>query len=112
MAERVLHEKKLEDLTKMYKQRLQAQQQQLQKLPTERVMQRDSRGNKWFQVVHYCSKHGYNHSHSNARCKDKDKPGWIPDASHDDPKGGATHNADKYQQWFNPYNKTYATKLP
>ena len=34
----------------------------------QRISQRDSHGHKWFKVAHYCSKHGYNISHSNDNC--------------------------------------------
>ena len=40
------------------------------------------------------------------------KPGWIADTTINDHKGGSTLNEDKYQHWFNPYNRTYALKLP
>ena len=86
-------------------------------VPDERIMQRDNRGNKWFQIAHYCSKHGYNHSHSNANCRDKHKPSeqynaWVDRATHEDHKGGSNRNSDKYLQWFNPYTKKYTNNVP
>ena len=44
----------------------------------QRISQRDSHGHKWFKVAHYCSKHGYNISHTNNNCRDREQPGGHP----------------------------------
>merc|ERR1711884_928418 len=81
----------------------------------QRVKQQDSYGNNWFQVAHYCSKHGYNISHSNEYCRDRNKPGrdtWIQGATHADHKGGSDKNKEHYLQWFNPNSKRHAPAPP
>ena len=82
----------------------------------ERIKQKDSNGNNWFQVAHYCSKHGYNYTHSNANCKDKLKPAdyfdaWVEGATHEDHKGGSNRNSNKYLLWFNPFTKKYTNNV-
>ena len=84
-------------------------------IPNEKVIHKDNTGSKWLKVTHYCSKHGYNVSHSNANCRDKHKPGahnWTDGATATDNKGGNTRNADKYMQWYNPDTKTHAPNPP
>ena len=83
----------------------------------ERIKHKDSKGNNWFQIAHYCSKHGYNHTHSNANCRDKHKPSdhydaWVEGATHQDHKGGSNRKSDKYLQWFNPFTKKYTSDIP
>lgn len=39
----------------------------------QRIKQKDLCGNNWFQVGHYCSKHGYSISHTNDNCRDRNK---------------------------------------
>ena len=83
--------------------------------PNECITHKDSNGNKWFKRMHYCSKHGYNVSHSNQNCRDKHKAGglpWIDGATAADNKGGSTRDVDKYQQWFNPSTKEHASVPP
>ena len=83
--------------------------------PEEGIMQQDSKGQKWYKVVHYCSKHGFNGSHSNGNCRDKAKTygqPWIEGATSGDQRGGSSKNADKFGQWFNPRTKQYAPTLP
>ena len=79
--------------------------------PDNRIKAKDSYGNTWFQVVHYCSKNGYNVSHSNEACKDRDQPGrnqWIPGATLTDHKGGSEKNKQYYQHWYYPITKRFA----
>ena len=83
--------------------------------PSERIMKKDSQGHKWFQVAHYCSKHGYNHSHSNNRCRDKNKQQgnpWTAVATDTDHKGGSNLNAEHRHHWFNPHTRQYSPTLP
>ena len=83
--------------------------------PEEGIMQQDSKGQKWYKVVHYCSKHGFNGSHSNGNCRDKAKTygqPWIEGATSGDQRGGSSKYADKFGQWFNPRTKQYAPTLP
>ena len=83
--------------------------------PEEGIMQQDSKGQRWYKVVHYCSKHGFNGSHSNGNCRDKLKTHgqpWIEGATSGDQRGGSNKNADKFGQWFNPRTKQYAPTLP
>ena len=83
--------------------------------PNERIVHLDGNGNKWFKRAHYCSKHGYNVSHSNPSCRDRHKTEgqkWIDGATAQDNKGGSTRNADTYQQWFNPATRVHAKDLP
>ena len=81
----------------------------------QRIMQRDSHGHKWFKVAHYCSKHGYNISHSNDNCRDREKSSgspWSPGATHQDHKGGSNNHEKHYNHWFNPHTKHYSESLP
>ena len=83
--------------------------------PEEGIMQQDSKGQKWYKVIHYCSKHGFNGSHSNGNCRDKLKAHgqpWVEGATLADQRGGSNKNADKFGQWFNPRTKQYAPTLP
>jgi hypothetical protein len=83
--------------------------------PEEGIMQQDSKGHKWYKVVHYCSKHGFNGSHSNGNCRDKAKTygqPWVEGATSGDQRGGSSKNVDKFGQWFNPRTKQYAPTLP
>ena len=75
-----------------------------------RICKTDSGGNKWYQVAHYCSKHGFNISHNNQDCKHKHKGGkfpWIEGATATDTKGGNPRNNDKYQHWYNTDTRTF-----
>ena len=84
-------------------------------VPNEKIIHRDNTGSKWLKVAHYCSKHGYNVSHSNQNCRDKHKPGahgWVDGATATDNKGGNTRNADKHHHWYNPDTKTHAISPP
>ena len=75
-----------------------------------RISKTDSNGNKWFQVAHYCSKHGFNISRNNQECKHKHKGGkypWVEGANATDTKGGNPRNTDKYQQWYNTDTKAF-----
>ena len=67
---------------------------QCQGLPTERVTQKDSNGNKWFQVIHCCPKCGCNCSHSNERCRNKGEGNWVSGAAATDHKGGSNKNEE------------------
>ena len=84
------------------------------KTPDERIIQHDGQGQKWYKVAHYCSKHGYNVSHSNGNCRDKhrsDGHQWISGATACDHHGGNQKNQDKYLHWFNPKTKVYAPTI-
>ena len=82
----------------------------------ERIKRQDSKGHTWFQIAHYCSKHGYNSSHSNEACEFKQaqdgRGTWIAGASAADNKGGSNKNADKCLQWFNPRTRQTTPTLP
>ena len=87
--------------------------------PDMRVKQKDNTGQQWYQIAHYCSRHGYNYHHDNDRCKDKHIPirkenqkPWQPGATHTDHKNGSNLNQDKYMHWFNPSTKQYSPTPP
>ena len=83
--------------------------------PEEGIMQQDSKGHKWHKVVHHCSKHGFNGSHSDGNCRDEAKTHgqpWVEGATSGDQRGGSGKNADKFGQWFNPRTKQCAPTLP
>ena len=82
--------------------------------PDERVIQYDGQGRKWYHVAHYCSKHGYNISHSNGNCRDKHKTdgqNWINGATACNNHGGSQKNREKYLHWFNPKTKVFAPSI-
>ena len=82
--------------------------------PDERIIQYDGQGQKWYKVAHYCSKHGYNVSHSNGNCRDKHKSNgdpWINGATACNNHGGNQKHQDKYLHWFNPKTKVYAPAI-
>ena len=76
---------------------------------------KDSQGRKWHQVKFYCSKHGFNISHSNANCNnkhvDKGHP-WVPGATASNTKGGSNALADKFNHWFERSSKQYSPQPP
>ena len=80
-----------------------------------RNMVKDTQGRKWYQVKFYCSKHGFNTSHSNDNCNnkhaDKGHP-WIPGATASNTKGGSTALADKFNHWFERSSKQYSPQPP
>ena len=82
--------------------------------PDERVIKYDGQGHKWYHVAHYCSKHGYNISHSNNSCRDSHKTDghkWITGATACNNHGGNQKNRDKYLHWFNPKTRLFAPSI-
>ena len=82
--------------------------------PDERIIKYDGQGQKWYQVAHYCSKHGYNVSHSNENCRDKNKAEghqWVSGATACNHHGGNQKNREKHLHWFNPRTKVFAPTI-
>ena len=77
--------------------------------PDIRIKHTDDKGQHWFQIAHCCSRHGCNHHHDNAGCRDKQAPirkdwqkQWQAGATHTDHKNGSNHNQDKHLHWIHP----------
>ena len=77
--------------------------------PDIRIKHTDDKGQHWFQIAHCCSRHGCNHHHDNAGCRDKQAPirkdwqkQWQAGATHTDHKNGSNHNQDKCSHWIHP----------
>ena len=81
----------------------------------KRNTMKDSQGRKWYQVKFYCSKHGFNTSHSNENCNNKHTNKghpWIPGATATNTMGGSTALADKFNHWFERSSKQYSSQPP
>lgn len=81
----------------------------------QRTSVKDTQGRKWYQVKFYCSKHGFNTSHSNENCNSKHlnrgHP-WVPGATPSNTKGGSNALADKFNHWYEPRAKQYQPQPP
>ena len=78
-----------------------------------RVKMTDEDGKDWFQIVHHCDSHGWNHSHPSDFCEHP-KPGHRDDAAGPTVNAGvgSTKNDGKANWWCNHETWTTAPNKP